>query len=468
MGKLKAGIGSAVITPPVGIEMGAWVLRQGLAQSVHDDHYARALVLDDGAVPLAVVSIDVANLSTERANHVRELAAAQTGIPAANILLNCSHTHTTPHAGWSGWRDISTLSAGHRAYLEALDHLIAGAIIEAWHARRDAAIGAASTEVRGVTINRRDPALPADPQLGVVRVDDAAGEPLACLVNFACHGTTVGAHYLAWTADFAGYLARFIEDALPGCAGMFLQGAEGDIHPWDWYFGNPNPRWGDTYEAAERLGLALAGPALSLMGQIKTDAEAEIRLAHNTIMLPPRPIPWTAEQAEAYLAQIEANTPPYKGATIPDRCPGCQSAQRFPASYRLVGARHEAKFARNYPKDGIAAELTVARINDIVLAANPGELFNELGSQIKRNSPVANTFVLSITNGSIAYIPTREAAEAVLNMPLEEFTDPVKHRRHYGATITTEIGPAGGEMVVAETLRLIDQVCQPRRKRSKE
>lgn len=455
MGTLKAGVGSACITPPVGIEMGAWTLRTGLAQGVHDDHYARALVLDDGTTAATIVSLDVVNISKELADQIRDLIAARTSIPRANVLLNCSHTHTTPH---TGWRTPENLSPGHRAYLQAFPHYVAGAVLEAWHHREPAAIGAASTLVSGITINRRDPALPVDPQLGVIRVDDETGRPLACLVNYACHGTAVGAHYLNWTADFPGYLARTIEDAEPGCACLFLQGAEGDIHPWDWYFGNPNPRWGDTYEAAERLGKAIAGPALSLLHQIKTESVAEIRVASNRVTLPPRPIRWTAEEAEAYLAKLEATLQPYRGEVIPDRCPGCMSAQRFPDSYRLSGARHEAYFARHYPA-GIDAELTVMRIHDIVLAANPGELFSELGMEIKQRSPFKHTFILSVTNGSIGYIPTRQAAEAVLDLPLEEFTDPVKYRRHYGATITTEVGPAAGEIVVAETLRLIQSVA---------
>ncbi len=453
MGKLLAGLGVATITPPVGIEMGAWALRQGLAQGVHDDHYARAVVLDDGKTRLAIASLDVCIISTALANEIRGLVAAQTDIPKENILLNCSHTHTTPYT----WREPAAgLTPGHKAYLTVFPHYVAGAIVEAWHSREPAAIGAASTEVRGVSINRRDPTLPADPELGVIRVDGPDG-PLACLVNFSCHGTSLGAHYLLWSADFAGFLARAIEEAEPGCAGMFLQGAEGDTHPWDWYFGNPNPKWGDTYEGSERLGKALAGPALGVFQKIETKAEAEIKVATKTVNLPPRPIRWTAEEAEAYLAKVEATTKPYSGATIPDFCPGCQSAQRFPANYLLGGARHEATFARNYPKS-IDTELTVARINDIVLAANSGELFNELGTEIKTRSPYEHTYVLSCTNGGVGYIPVREAAEAVLNMPLEEFTDPVKHRRHYGATITTEIGPAGGEIVVEETLAMIGAV----------
>lgn len=388
-------------------------------------------------------------------NQVRDLVAAQTAIPRQNILLNCSHTHSSPST-LPGYHNVP-LTPAHRNHLQVLPYIIAGAITEAWHRRQPARIGAASTQVTGITVNRRDPALPVDPQLGVVRIDDAAGRPLACLVNYACHGTSVGPHDLEWTADFAGYVADAVESALPGCAGLFLQGAEGDIHPWDFYFGNAHPRFPDGYEAAERLGKAIAGPAAGLAQQIETVAQAEIAVASTTLMLPPRPIRWTADEAEAYVKQVEAVTPPWTGAVVPADCPACMSAQTYPATYLLSGARHEGRFARNYPT-GIPAELTVVRINDIALAANPGELFSELGMRIKAESPIEHTFVLSITNNWMGYIPIRAAAEAVLGFDLPEFLDSVKHRRHYGATTTTEVGPTAGEMLVDETLKLIDSV----------
>jgi neutral ceramidase len=455
MAVLLAGVGSAVITPPVGIEMGMWALRKGLSQGIHDHMLARALVLDDGHAAVAIVSLDVCAISLDVTQQVGELVSAATGIPAGHILLNPSHTHTTPYTRRSKLSPgPDALTAGHRAYLETFPHYVAGAIIEAWHSRQPATIGAASTDVTGITINRRDPTLSVDPELGVVRIDDAAGLPLACLVNYACHGTAVGAHHLEWTSDFAGYLSRAVEDALPGCTCLFLQGAEGDIHPWDFYFGNANPRFEDDYEAAERLGLAIAGPALGLMAQIETAEATPIRVASATVALPPRPISWTAEEAAAYLAQVEVGVEPYHGAVIPDRCPGCMSAQRFPNAYKVSGARHEARFAQEYP-EAIEVELIAVRIGDLALVSVPGELFHELGMQIKGASPLKPTYVLGLTNDWIGYLPTRDAAEAVLDLPLGEFTDTVKYRQHYGATTTTEVGPQAGEIVRDELLRLI-------------
>ena len=70
-------------------------------------------------------------------------------------------------------------------------------------------------------------------------------------------------------------------------------------------------------------------------------------------------------------------------------------------------------------------------------------------------SPVKSTYVLGLTNDWMGYLPTRDAAEAVLGLPLEEFTNTVKYRQHYGATTTTEVGPQAGEMVVEAALQML-------------
>ncbi len=455
MGTLRAGVGRAYVNPPVGTEMVGWGMRKGLSIGVHDFLQCRAVVLSDDQTSVAIVALDSAGVTPEIMAVARAQVAALTDIPPANILVNCAHTHSSPStlAGYYA----ANLTPAHAKFLELLPYYIAGAIAEAWHRRRPARIGAASTLVPNVSVNRRDPKLPVDPELAVIRIDDDAGRPMACLANFACHATMVGPHDLEWTADWPGYLARAVEEAIPGCACLFLQGAEGDIHPWDNYFGNEHPQYPDGYDSAERLGRAVAGAAAGLFYQIKGDSDATLATATSVLALPPRPISWSAAEAEAYLAHVQATYKPYPGLFVPDDCPACMSAQRYWETYLLSGARSEANFARNHPAS-VAAELNVVRINDILLATNPGELFSGLGMQIKRQSPAARTLVLSITNNWMGYIPTRDAAEAVLSMPLAEFLDSVKNRRHYGATTTTKVGPAAGEMVVAETLRLANQL----------
>jgi len=57
---MKAGVASTIITPPVG----GWLLGPvARSTGVHDDLYAKALVLDDGNQSVAIVCLDLVGLS---------------------------------------------------------------------------------------------------------------------------------------------------------------------------------------------------------------------------------------------------------------------------------------------------------------------------------------------------------------------------------------------------------------------
>ncbi|HLT93287.1 MAG TPA: hypothetical protein VKZ56_01940, partial [Membranihabitans sp.] len=69
----------------------------------------------------------------------------------------------------------------------------------------------------------------------------------------------------------------------------------------------------------------------------------------------------------------------------------------------------------------------------------PGEVFVELGLDIKNRSPYKYTFVIELTNTHIAYVPTREAFD----------------RGGY-ETINSRLAPGGGEMMVESAVKLLN------------
>ena len=77
------------------------------------------------------------------------------------------------------------------------------------------------------------PTTPVDGTVSVLRVDSTDGQPLAILVNYACHPVVFGSDNLQYSADFPAAMARTVEGAFAGkplC--FFLQGAPGDINPF--------------------------------------------------------------------------------------------------------------------------------------------------------------------------------------------------------------------------------------------
>src|SRR5262245_1237166 len=93
----KIGLARVKITPQQPVFMAGYASRNKPLESVHDDLYAKALVLDDGAgTRAALITSDLIGFTAEISNPVRQRIAEKTDIPASNVLINSSHTHTGP------------------------------------------------------------------------------------------------------------------------------------------------------------------------------------------------------------------------------------------------------------------------------------------------------------------------------------------------------------------------------------
>ncbi len=88
---LLAGAAELVISPPVGAPTLGTIQR---STGVHDDLYARALVLNDGRKRVAILSLDLIGMDFALADQIRGAIAARTGIAIA--LVHCTHNHSAP------------------------------------------------------------------------------------------------------------------------------------------------------------------------------------------------------------------------------------------------------------------------------------------------------------------------------------------------------------------------------------
>ena len=66
------------------------------ATSAHDPLHARCIVLDDGKTKIALVVVDSCMIPREIHDAAKAKAERKTGIPASNILISATHTHTAP------------------------------------------------------------------------------------------------------------------------------------------------------------------------------------------------------------------------------------------------------------------------------------------------------------------------------------------------------------------------------------
>src|SRR5256885_1977283 len=94
--QISAGVAQIDITPPVGMAMTGYIARAGNATGIHDPLAAKALVFDNGAQQAVIITCDLLGLDKHSVAVVRTAIETATGIPAANIMITCSHTHAGP------------------------------------------------------------------------------------------------------------------------------------------------------------------------------------------------------------------------------------------------------------------------------------------------------------------------------------------------------------------------------------
>lgn len=444
---LRAGAAKAIITPPIGHRMGQWGLRQGRSRGVYRHLYARALVLDDGETQLAMLTLDVVGISRDVLSQIRGHVQRLTGVAADRLLVSSTHNHTTPDQ----MRNVPPELA---AYAALLTENAAGAVYEAFGKLEPARVGFGSGNLASWTVNRQYPREPVDTSVGVLRVDSTGGRPIARVVNYACHGVCDGGQYLEWSGDFPGAMSAALEEWYPDSVGLFLQGAAGDVHPFDWWFDNWKSKHMHTHEDTDILGRTLAAEAARVAEGCALTRRVRLAGVSRSVALPRRQVPWSVGEAEALHTRLVAELGAYQGDVWPKGTTTAIAALRFPQLYG--SGANELRLAQDQSKPPVEVELQALRVGDLLISGSPGELFDELGRNLKSKAD-GQCWVASFCNDYVGYISTRRPHEKIAAVPVDEVVDQSRYRRFYGTT-TSPFAPETGELLVDAAAGLLGTV----------
>jgi neutral ceramidase len=431
---LLAGAAEADITPPYGLPHGAWRLRTGVSVGRHEALLAQALVLDDGRRAVALVTCDLLFAGHALARAVRARVHALTGIPPEAVLLNASHNHSAPRLSRGAGVAALDHQSGFEGYEHALPDLLAGTVYAAHYRRRPAAVAGGITRAPGLTVNRVLHELSVDDAVAVLRVDGEDGRPIAVVTSFACHPILMAGHTLLWNAEFPGPFRAAIAGAHPGAVAMFAQGCAGDVGPWNYWFGNPEAL-PQTYEHRDRLAEALAERVLDLLPRLSARPRAPVTGRIRTVALRRRRLPWARDEILAMDSKLADLSEPRYPEVWPPDLHTMNSAQRFPVLYQK-GAIAMYKEMLRLADEPMNAELQILAVGDIAVAANPFELFNGCGRQIRERSPFGTTLVLGYSNDYLGYLPGTQEFDRLPDISLAEILNQDRYRWAYGISNT--------------------------------
>jgi neutral ceramidase len=418
--ELLAGAAQVDITPRMGTQLAGDVGRRRPAEILIDPLFAKALVLDDGERRLCILSLDLATITREWSDKIRNEAKERFGLDPEGVMVHAVQNHAAPAVGHFFFNleseyvppELSWLKGGDDEYHPVAVERTVEAIGLALENMQPVRVGIAAGVENRVAFNRRfvmrdgtaemgfgghppsDVAYnegPIDPELGVVSFTTESLQPVALLLHHTCH-------------PVHGYPERYITAGWPGawssgiramygdeCVPLVINGCCGNVHHSNYL----NPAHVDT---AERMGATLTQATMPVLKRLIYQDDSSLDWGTRIAKIPLRGV--TEQQlAEAKALLAQHPTPMWK-----------EGGEGIAADWGWVFAVGRIDLDRLVRQDPyFDYEIQVLRIGDFALVALMGEPFVEGQLRLKMESPAARTFVAHHSHGFLGYIPTPQA-----------------------------------------------------------
>ena len=365
------------------------------ATELMDPLFAHAAVFDDGKTKLAFLSLDVVIVEAEYVIEIRKKVSAQNGIPEANIMVCATHNHACPAVVDRPGSDKDDY------YLDFMIERGVNAVNKAFDALEKVEFGVNSGFEERISFNRRyikkngtvvsQPVINADsndilchegvidPELGVLSIKNTAGKIIGMLVNFSCHAV----HHMGdLSAGYPGVICDKIKEFYGNdCVCVFLNGACGNVIHYNY------SDW-EQEDTKETTGTVLANDVKALINKTTYRKDAKLTALESSVKIKYRDI-----------SGLEKNI---------------DNLEEFNVFKDLI-TKGWYKYSLEKLKqmhaqsDYEEAIIQAFKIDDVFFGTAPCEYFAENALKIKEKSPAEKTFVVSLANGWLGYIPHKAA-----------------------------------------------------------
>jgi hypothetical protein len=406
--EFKVGVGKAIITPNPLLPIIGGVGPGHPATGKQGDLTARAVVFQQGETKVAIVQLDLLGFPSILCDRVRKQVPR---IPATNILIGSTHTHSAPDC--YGFPSLDGKTSADFMYIDFVGNQAAAAINQAVDNLQPARLKIATGEAKGkIAYNYYAPEL-YDPRMCVIQATSPDGKVICTLVNYAIHPEVLGSEVGLVSPDVIGPLCDKLEADVGGTA-VFMNSAQGGMITADnRILDKPSDplraKWNDarTWDECVRIGELMASEAQRII----KDAE-----------------PQTDPALACYAKDV-----------------------RFPVDSNLMWLiilGSPLKYPHNNDKS-ITTRLNLVNVGNAQILTIPGEALPNIGFYLKRKMKGEHHLLFGLTNDAFGYILTK--------VDFNSF-------KRYEYVSQTSLGEKTGEILIENALKMIEEAPAPRAK----
>jgi hypothetical protein len=396
-----AGFSKVDIMPPLerieAYGIGYWYARHVRFTGIRDPLFVRTLVVGTGKSRQVIVSVDSILDSYGFIKPATARIADALGVPAASILITCTHTHSSPLIG------RNNIWCGSEYGVLAADRIVQSAC----EAARDAvgtSITVSSAPISDVLFNRR-PLLangkvaelhqpvadsevmvpgPVNDRMTLVRFRDRTGKRIGGLCHFGIHGVAVQCSDLI-SSDCMGRAIQAVEREQEPAVILHLNGACGDIDP-------------------KLMG---SDEALQLMTERLTEGLGKLMNAPESTVV--EPVPMCASR-HTFVAARRQTRPvevlERRRQTLAARAPSTDLRHHSGSGYELFLLSEEQAVAALPSELEISYQLL--RCGTLIFVGVGGEVFTRSGLEVQASLRQFLVLPIGLAGGAAGYLPPEE------------------------------------------------------------
>lgn len=420
----RAGAAKTDITPPLGTLInGDFVTHY--ARLIHDQLYAKALVLRYRQTTIAIVVVDICVMQKKFLDDIKREIFNQAGINPANVMISSTHTHA------AGSVESLLLGAVDLPYRQGLGDLIVKSVLLAIQNLRPAKIAYGYVDVPEHVVCRRyfmkkgynaynpvtkgldkvktnplgDEALierrtaQMDTQLNYLAIQGRDDKWIGLLANYSMHyvgdweNGMITADYFAVFANQIATKLRAEDDFI----GIMSNGTSGDANIADFLQPDRYPK--HHFEKSQLIGNDLAERVFQSLRDVVWELNPSLSVLYKEISVSIRK-PSLEELESAVKLVGDTN---FENLVLKESHTGNEEG------FERIYAREQI-LLNKFP-DTISFPLQAIKIGNGIIGGLSGEFFAETGLWLKEKTTINHYFSICLANGCEGYVPPKHEFE---------------------------------------------------------